>query len=165
MHVTTNAINAPILTRVPKDTIIFRIIKAIWAYTGNTAATYHCANLKSVLTKTFIVTGILFGFTGCASYILKPLPERVDLPRSAASIVIDSANLPFHHLSSHVFNPADGLDMDEVAMLAVANNPQLKQARDALGIARAQSFAAGLLPDPQLGLTSDHPTNGTSSNT
>ncbi|MGH8820415.1 MAG: TolC family protein [Rhodoferax sp.] len=68
-------------------------------------------------------------------------------------------------MSTHVFNPADGLDMDEVAMLAVANNPKLKQARDALGIAHAQSFAAGLLPDPQLGLTSDHPTNGTSSNT
>jgi outer membrane protein TolC len=50
-------------------------------------------------------------------------------------------------------------------MLAVANNPQLRQARDRLGIARAQSFAAGLLPDPQLGITSDHPTNGTAGNT
>lgn len=102
---------------------------------------------------------------GCASYSPQPLPERVDLPQSATGIVIDSASLPFHRLSSHVFNPADGLDMDEVAMLAVANNPQLKQARDDLGIARAQSFAAGLLPDPQLGVTSDHPTNGTSGNT
>lgn len=105
------------------------------------------------------------GLAGCASYSPQPLPERVDLPQSATGIAIDSASLPFHHLSSHVFNPADGLDMDEVAMLAVANNPQLKQARDDLGIARAQSFAAGLLPDPQLGVTSDHPTNGTSSNT
>ena len=50
-------------------------------------------------------------------------------------------------------------------MLAVANNPQLRHARDALGVARAQSFAAGLLPDPQLGITSDHPTNGTTGNT
>ncbi|TAM37913.1 MAG: TolC family protein [Burkholderiaceae bacterium] len=114
----------------------------------------------------FWATGLMaLGLAGCASYALKPLPQRVDLPQSAAGIVINPVGLPFQRLSSHVFNPADGLDMDEVAMLAVANNPQLKQARDALGIARAQSFAAGLLPDPQLGVTSDHPTNGTPSNT
>ncbi len=89
----------------------------------------------------------------------------MNLPRSASAIAIDPASLPFRSLSTHLFNPADGLDMDEVAMLAVANNPQLRQARDALGIARAQSFAAGLLPDPQLGITSDHPTNGTAGNT
>src|SRR5487761_2284140 len=104
------------------------------------------------------------GLAGCASYAPKPLPERVNLPRSASAIAVDPARLPFRNLSTHVFNPADGLDMDEVAMLAVANNPQLRQARDALGVARAQSFAAGLLPDPQLGITSDHPTNGTTGN-
>ncbi len=105
------------------------------------------------------------GLAGCASYAPKPLPESVNLRQSATGIVINPASLPFHRLSSHVFNPADGLDMDEVAMLAVANNPQLRQKRDDLGIARAQSFAAGLLPDPQLGITSDRPTNGTSTNT
>ena len=105
------------------------------------------------------------GLASCASYAPKPLPERMDLPQSAASVAVDPAHLPFRILMTHVFNPADGLDMDEVAMLAVANNPQLRQARDGLGIARAQSFAAGLLPDPQLGVTSDHPTNGTTGNT
>lgn len=107
----------------------------------------------------------VLGLAGCAGYAPKPLPELVNLPRSASAIAIDPARLPFRSLSTHVFNPADGLDMDEVAMLAVANSPQLRQARDALGIARAQSFAAGLLPDPQLGITSDHPTNGTAGNT
>ncbi len=108
---------------------------------------------------------LLGALSGCATYAPKPLPDRVNLPQSAASITLDPARLPFRNLSSHIFNPADGLDMDEVAMLAVANNPQLRQARDALGIARAQSFAAGLLPDPQLGVTADHPTNGTGANT
>jgi len=42
-------------------------------------------------------------------------------------------------------------------MLAVANNPGLKLARDNLGLARAQAFAAGLLPDPQLSLGVDFP--------
>lgn len=105
------------------------------------------------------------GLAGCANYAPKPLPERVNVPHSASAIAVEPARLPFRSLSRHPFNPADGLDMDEVAMLAVANNPQLRQARDALGIARAQSFAAGLLPDPQLGITSDHPTNGTAGNT
>ncbi|MEO6145489.1 MAG: TolC family protein, partial [Sulfuriferula sp.] len=108
---------------------------------------------------------MLGALSGCATYAPKPLPDQVSFPQSVASITLDPASLPFRNLSSHPFNPADGLDMDEVAMLAVANNPQLKQARDALGIARAQSFAAGLLPDPQLGVTADHPTNGTAGNT
>jgi outer membrane protein TolC len=108
---------------------------------------------------------IVLSLAACASYAPKPLPERVNLPRSASAIAVDPARLPFGSLSTHLFNPADGLDMDEVAMLAVANNPQLREARDALGIARAQSFAAGLLPDPQLGVSSDHPTNGTAANT
>jgi outer membrane protein TolC len=106
-----------------------------------------------------------FGLSGCASYSPKPLPERAALPQFTASINIDPTRLPFRDLSTHVFNSADGLDMDEVAMVAVTNNPQLKQARDSLGIARAQSFAAGLLPDPQLGVSADHPTNGTTGNT
>jgi outer membrane protein TolC len=105
------------------------------------------------------------GLAACAGYMPRPLPEHVDSLQSAASIALDPARLPFRDLSTHLFYPADGLDMDEVAMLAVANNPQLKQAQDGLGIARAQSFAAGLLPDPQLGISADHPTNGTAGNT
>ena len=108
---------------------------------------------------------IVLGPVACASYAPRPLPQRSDLAPSASSISLDPARLPFRALAAHPFNPDDGFDMDEVAMLAVANNPQLRQARDALGIARAQSFAAGLLPDPQLGLTFDHPTNGVPGNT
>jgi len=108
---------------------------------------------------------MVLGLSGCASYAPKPLPEHVALSRSAAAVPFDPAGMPFGDLSTHLFNPADGLDMDEVAMLAVANNPQLKQARDNLGISRAQAFAAGLLPDPQLGVSADHPTNGTTGNT
>ncbi len=115
--------------------------------------------------KTSVLILLLGALSGCATYAPRPLPDQENLPQSAVSITLDPARLPFRNLSSHTFNPADGLDMDEVAMLAVANNPQLRQARDALGIARAQSFAAGLLPDPQLGVTADHPTNGTVGNT
>src|SRR5574337_583649 len=49
--------------------------------------------------------------------------------------------------------------MDDVAILAVINNPDLKIARADAGVAHAQAFAAGLLPDPQLALTRDFPRN------
>lgn len=65
--------------------------------------------------------------------------------------------MPLPELAAHRFDPSDGLDIEEVAMLAVANNPDLKLARDDLGIARAQAFSAGLLPDPQLSVSSDYP--------
>ena len=116
-------------------------------------------------TRIYGLVLMLGTLSACTTYSPKPLPERVNLPDAATRITLDPTSLPFPKLASHTFDPRDGLDMDEVAMLAVANNPQLRQARDGMGIARAQSFAAGLLPDPQLGLTADHPTNGTAGNT
>jgi len=34
-------------------------------------------------------------------------------------------------------------------MIAVVNNPDLKAMRDQVGVAEAQAFTAGLLPNPQ----------------
>jgi hypothetical protein len=92
--------------------------------------------------------------TGCATYHTLPLPAG-DGARSVGQL---SAPLPQRAwLPAHHFDPADGLDVTELATLAVANNPDLRSRRDALGVARAQAFAAGLLPDPQLGLGADFP--------
>lgn len=115
--------------------------------------------------RSLIAGAILLALAGCAGYAPQPLPDRVSLAPDAGALTVDTARLPFRRLATHVFDPTDGLDMDEVAMIAVANNPRLRQARDDLGIARAQAFAAGLLPDPQLGVTMDHPTNGAAGNT
>ncbi|NML31148.1 TolC family protein [Paraburkholderia antibiotica] len=96
---------------------------------------------------------------GCAMYHREPLAPQ-DTSTSARSlerIHIDPDSMPLPELAAHRFDPADGLDIDEVAMLAVANNPDLKLARDDLGIARAQAYSAGLLPDPQLSVSSDYP--------
>ncbi|MEO8718376.1 MAG: TolC family protein [Burkholderiales bacterium] len=103
--------------------------------------------------------------SGCASYQPQPLDREAPPPLNLERLTVDAARMPFPALARHVFDPTDGLDIDEVAMLAVANNPQLKVARDDLGIAQAQAFAAGLLPDPQLSLTRDVPTNGGPGNT
>jgi outer membrane protein TolC len=95
----------------------------------------------------------------CTWYQREPLAAR-DTSTSLATLErvrIDPSTMPLPELAAHRFDPADGLDIGEVAMLAVANNPDLKLARDDLGIARAQAFSAGLLPDPQLAVSSDYP--------
>jgi len=91
---------------------------------------------------------------GCATYRPLPLPAG----QGTHGVGQLSAPLPAHAwLPAHRFDPADGLDVTELATLAVANNPDLRSRRDALGVARAQAFAAGLLPDPQLDLGADFP--------
>lgn len=91
---------------------------------------------------------------GCATYRPLPLPAG----HGTSSVGQLSAPLPAHAwLPAHRFDPADGLDVTELATLAVANNPDLRNRRDALGVAQAQAFAAGLLPDPQLDLGADVP--------
>jgi outer membrane protein TolC len=95
----------------------------------------------------------------CTWYRREPLSPR-DTSTSLESlerIRIDPATMPLPELAAHRFDPSDGLDIEEVAMLAVANNPDLRLARGDLGIARAQAFSAGLLPDPQIAVSSDYP--------
>ncbi|OZB59618.1 MAG: transporter [Lysobacterales bacterium 14-68-21] len=93
---------------------------------------------------------------GCASYHARPLPDQAGARRVADL----DAPAPPRWLPAHRFDPSDGLDVTEVATLAVANDPDLRTQRDALGIARAQAFAAGLLPDPQFDASMDFPRHG-----
>ncbi|TCF96689.1 transporter [Paraburkholderia strydomiana] len=97
--------------------------------------------------------------SGCTWYHREPLALQATSAsaRTLARIEIDPSTMPLPELAAHRFDPSDGLDIDEVAMLAVANNPDLKLARDDLGIACAQAYSAGLLPDPQLSVSSDYP--------
>jgi outer membrane protein TolC len=95
----------------------------------------------------------------CASYNAQPLATGPSLTTqdALARVQIDPAKMPLPELAAHRFDPSNGFDIEDVAMLAVANNPDLKLARDDLGIAQAQAFSAGLLPDPQVSISSDYP--------
>jgi len=101
-----------------------------------------------------IVTALTL--SGCATYTDLPLDNAAGATR-VAQLSVPTSTMPLPALSTHRFDPSDGLDVTEVAMLAVANSPELRVKRDELGIARAQAFAAGLLPDPQLALSADFP--------
>jgi len=93
---------------------------------------------------------------GCATYHALPLDNGRG-PQRVADITVAASSLPTPELRAHTFDPSNGLDVTEVAMLAIANDPQLKVERDKAGVAHAQAYAAGLLPDPQLSYEHDRP--------
>jgi outer membrane protein TolC len=113
---------------------------------------------KSMQVKPAVVLVLMATIVGCSTYRAKPLPLQPTLSREVPHLTIEASQMPLPELATHRFDPSDGLDMTEVAMLAVINNPDLKIARDEAGIASAQAFAAGLLPDPQLTASADFPT-------
>jgi outer membrane protein TolC len=109
---------------------------------------------------------LCLGLAGCTAYRPLALGRAPEANVRPEQIRVDTASLPFPVLAAHRFDPRDGLDEVEVATLAIVNNPDLKLARDDLAVARAQAFAAGLLPDPQLALGGDlSNSGGGSSNT
>lgn len=108
--------------------------------------TEHCPRLS------LLAAVITFLLGGCASYQPRPLTHSVNLTPNIDQLATLGA--------AEEINPADGLSLTEVAVIAVRNNPDLKAQRKRLGVARAQLFSAGLLPDPQLSANLDHPTGG-----
>jgi outer membrane protein TolC len=114
----------------------------------------HASRLHFPIRITLLAAATLL--YGCATY--RPLSlGNGDGAASATQLSVPVSTMPVPELVAHRFDPTDGLDVTEVAMLAVANNPELRTQRDGLGIARAQAFAAGLLPDPQLSFGEDLP--------
>lgn len=93
---------------------------------------------------------------GCATYHALPLDSGRG-PQHVADVTVPAASMPTPALRAYPFDAANGLDVTEVAMLAVANNPQLKLQRDAAGIAHAEAYSAGLLPDPSVSYEHDRP--------
>ncbi|RAP56433.1 transporter [Oleiagrimonas sp. MCCC 1A03011] len=97
---------------------------------------------------------VLTALAGCAIYRPQPLHPR-PAAQNASALEVPAARMPMPALRSHRFDPSNGLDVTETAMLAVVNNPRLRTLRDRLDIGRAQAFEAGLLPDPQLAASRD----------
>ncbi|RDS86016.1 TolC family protein [Dyella psychrodurans] len=100
------------------------------------------------------VLGGVLVFAGCATYSPLPLGDGQGV-KDASQLTVNAADMPLPALRTHTFDPSHGLDVTDVAMLAVANNPDLRLLRDQLGIARAQAFQAGLLPDPQISINQE----------
>ena len=105
------------------------------------------------------LAALLLALGGCAGYAPRPLARGADSAHALAQLQVDPGSIPLPRLASQTIDPRRPLDMAAVAALAVLNNPQLRVERDRLGVARAQAFAAGLLPDPRLSTSRDYPGN------
>ena len=88
---------------------------------------------------------------GCATYHTLPLAKQPNLARTPASGTVTAP---------HASTPSAALDLENVGRIALRNDPDLAAARARVRIAKAQAYNAGLLPDPTLGLSLDHPFNG-----
>ena len=108
-----------------------------------------------VLVVTFAV------LSGCAAYRPRPLGDQSPLAKGLDSLRVRAAGLRHGPAESRRIDVSDGLDLTEVGILAVLNNPELKVQRARLQVAGAQAFSAGLLPDPQISAGVDKPTGDT----
>ncbi len=101
----------------------------------------------------------------CAVYAPAPLPSLPDAQSAAAltnilyrnSEVVDAR---FQSESATAIDLSAPLDASAVATLAVLHNPDLYSLRATLGIAQAQVFAAGLMPDPTFSMGVDKVLSG-----
>lgn len=93
----------------------------------------------------------------CATYNPKPLPNDVAWHDSAAGPRVTTRDIALPALAAQSIDLHAPLDIRAVAALAVLNDPRLQAARDQAGVARAQAFAAGLLPAPKFSAERDIP--------
>ncbi len=114
----------------------------------------HLWPTSRFLTACLLVSSL----AGCALYHARPLPQKPDLQAGIRPLHMDVRDIHLPGLKPHPFDPAKGLDMTDVAILAVVNNPALRTARAQAHAGEAQAFVAGLLPGPQINYSLDHPT-------
>ncbi|HQT80769.1 MAG: hypothetical protein B7Z60_01635 [Ferrovum sp. 37-45-19] len=107
-----------------------------------------------------IVFSVVLLVSGCATYESQPLPDKPLWPQNINRLESSDLRLLTQTSGPFIFNPNDGLNVLEVAAVAVTHNPGLQLARDAAGVTKAQAFQAGLLPDPTLILYPQAPING-----
>lgn len=142
---------------VPKDTMT---ATAVRAHARLTLRREKAVRKTSTSVIFAVAATVLLG-QGCAKYEAKPLTATA--VRSALAVpdggALRAAAADFRHpiLSPITFDPGRGYSPDEVAVLAVIVNPDLRAQRDRRAAAGAQVLQAGLLPNPQLTAAFDFP--------
>ena len=132
----------------------------LWALTGKgdrSNMTKRLRNLTAIL--------LILPLAACVQYQSRPL---VTDPLAAPSLAVplqdivarDAATIDRPYLKPVALDLSAPLDPDGIAILAVIANPDLKAQRARAGVADAQVFAAGLLPDPTFSFGVDHILSG-----
>lgn len=112
--------------------------------------------------KLAVPTALLILLSGCATYKPHPLDTASPLRARVDALRLHAAPPSGQAGAGYTVNPADGLDLVEIGVLAVLNNPDLRTRRAQWRVSEAQVFNAGLLPDPQVSYGLDKPTGNTS---
>ena len=106
---------------------------------------------------------------GCQSYDAKPLTRQAVnkalTPPGTEKLNAEASALSHPTLKPVTLNLTSGLTPQSAGVLAVLVNPGLKALRDRASVSGAQLLQAGLLPNPQLALSADIPTDGNTQGT
>lgn len=94
---------------------------------------------------------------GCARYRPAPLATAPGPDPSAADVAAAALRVDRPWLRPVSIDLSKPLTPDQLAVIAVIANPDLRSQRARLGVAEAQVFASGLLPDPQFSFSLDRP--------
>ncbi|MEO6248977.1 MAG: TolC family protein [Sphingomicrobium sp.] len=94
---------------------------------------------------------------GCAHYAPAPLatPEAALAAPDLALLSAEAARIERPFLASQAIDLSKPLTLNEIAVITVLANPDLKAQRAKAGVTDAQAFAARLLPDPTAQLSFD----------
>lgn len=103
---------------------------------------------------------LLAAASGCAAYRPASLPLAPASDPTIADIRADAARLGLVGLLPMSIDLSGPLTPTQLGLIAVIANPDLRAQRARLGVADAQVFDAGLLPDPQFSFNFDHPVSG-----
>lgn len=108
---------------------------------------------------------VIMLFSGCAIYRRAPLDHAAVAhalrPSSLGALQVEARAIRHPLLAPIEFTPHAGLTPDQAAVLAVLLNPSLRATRDRRGVAAAEVFQAGILPNPQVSGSVDFVTGGT----
>ncbi len=112
---------------------------------------------------------LLATWEGCATYHPLPLDQKAEkqalAPPDMRAVTLEAQAIHHPLLKPVQLDPARGFTPEEVAVVAVLTNPQLKAIRDQRALAGAQVIQAGLLPNPVASFGQDKPAGGNTQGT
>lgn len=107
--------------------------------------------------------------SACAVYHPLPLDRKAEekalAPPDWNAVTLEAREIRHPLLKAVRLDPSRGFTPEEVGVVAVLTNPELRAVRDARGLARAQAIQAGLLPDPVASFGQDRAVGGATQGT
>lgn len=111
-----------------------------------------------------VASVFLAATVGCATYHPLPLDKNAEQDALAAPnlerITVEAAQITHPILRPVHIDPSRGFTPEELCVVAVLANPDLRALRDQRGLARAQVIQAGILPNPVASYGQDKPAGG-----